>query len=915
LTELSFPIPQDIITLTQEAERYYRFGIMLKKVANFYNNMEGGILKEQRGMLLDSLVAFEDVVSKPGGKKDGEQITWGNPSECETYVERLHKATEKLKNENARLRAVHDSLAEKTVGLMAINLLAQKARWQGQWNSMQTLMSTLSSKYTPARMTKFILYWNAQIYKALEASWRMGLESLNESMGELKCEIVYVQKQLQFKPPLESLRSKYYVKLRSFLSFPGSKFIGFAEDGSGKKIMSKMQKNNEEGVKQVYMKAEELFAKLSLLLKKYEPYTILGAVDLSACVSNHCHEVHHYSANFNVLKQKRKEAEKLPDIERVDCVKISMREFNATVQDQMQRLHDMLLVGLRNNIIQAFKNVDEFLTSSTDALKQTPSTIEEITAAQAKWKEISSKKDEMRDDSRKCEEKLDLLLTHATSSNAIDPSDLAARMANLDNSENSRWYSLEYELEAFSELIEKQKERAVDILEKDVMDMNETIESFTNRWNSLKPTEMKSWEKSRVEEVFDKLDNFWKEFEGLKNQSNELSENCVNFGMKLPRFEGLESVETDLQSTSSSWNMLREYTEELDKMANMDWIGFRVNIFALEDFGKAWTEKLKERFADNAHDIVTIHLTDQLEDIKRAMPALKYCRGEPFKEDHWTELLQGKLRLPGNVRLENLTCGHFLLVLDRLADASMVQFVKHLQSRAQNEVMIREALQELVAWSQTTDLALLDHELETDTGVKKTMLIKDWKDLFLELGDKQSLLSSLKDSPFFKPFADTGATYETKLSNLDLYLHQLNTIQRKWLYLEPIFERGALPSEQQRFNRIDTEFRDIMQQVEIEPKLFNLVDERIHHGIGNTLSTMVDQLERCQKALADFLEEKRSAMPRFYFIGDDDLLEILGQATNPSVIQTHLKKLFQGLYNVTFNDKKTSITQFGSSAG
>lgn len=42
------------------------------------------------------------------------------------------------------------------------------------------------------------------------------------------------------------------------------------------------------------------------------------------------------------------------------------------------------------------------------------------------------------------------------------------------------------------------------------------------------------------------------------------------------------------------------------------------------------------------------------------------------------------------------------------------------------------------------------------------------------------------------------------------------------------------------------------------------------------------------------LQEKRSAFPRFYFIGDDDLLEILGQATNPTVIQSHLKKLFAG---------------------
>ena len=55
--------------------------------------------------------------------------------------------------------------------------------------------------------------------------------------------------------------------------------------------------------------------------------------------------------------------------------------------------------------------------------------------------------------------------------------------------------------------------------------------------------------------------------------------------------------------------------------------------------------------------------------------------------------------------------------------------------------------------------------------------------------------------------------------------------------------------------------------------------------------------------------------PRFYFIGDDDLLEILGQATNPSVIQTHLKKLFAGIHQVKFDEKNEYIIAMKSLEG
>lgn len=65
-------------------------------------------------------------------------------------------------------------------------------------------------------------------------------------------------------------------------------------------------------------------------------------------------------------------------------------------------------------------------------------------------------------------------------------------------------------------------------------------------------------------------------------------------------------------------------------------------------------------------------------------------------------------------------------------------------------------------------------------------------------------------------------------------------------------------------------------------------------GLVESLTNMLDQLNRSQKALNQYLEVKRSLFPRFYFLGDEDLLEILGQATRPQIIQSHLKKLFSG---------------------
>ena len=69
----------------------------------------------------------------------------------------------------------------------------------------------------------------------------------------------------------------------------------------------------------------------------------------------------------------------------------------------------------------------------------------------------------------------------------------------------------------------------------------------------------------------------------------------------------------------------------------------------------------------------------------------------------------------------------------------------------------------------------------------------------------------------------------------------------------------------------------------------------VMQGLSRNLSDMNNKLEIIQKSLDMYLETKRQLFPRFYFISNDDLLEILGQSKNPQSIQPHLKKLFDNI--------------------
>ena len=358
----------------------------------------------------------------------------------------------------------------------------------------------------------------------------------------------------------------------------------------------------------------------------------------------------------------------------------------------------------------------------------------------------------------------------------------------------------------------------------------------------------------------------------------------------------------EVHDFQSVWAALSTIWKSLDDLRDTLWTSIqprklRQSIDGLIRMSKEMPSRMRQYAAFE-------HMQSVLRQLLKVNPLLSDMKSEAVRERHWNKIYKalkpGKRYSPVSMSLGD--------VWD-LQLASSEAVIRDIVAQAQGEMALEEFLKQVRETWQNYSLDLVNYQ-------NKCRLIRGWDDLFAKCSENLNSLQAMRHSPYYKEFEEEASSWEDKLNRVHVLFDVWIDVQRQWVYLEGVFTGNAdikhlLPVESSRFQNINSEFFTVLKKVYKSPFVLDVLNIS---GVQKSLERLAELLNKIQKALGEYLERERISFPRFYFVGDEDLLEIIGNSNDTLRISKHFRKMFAGLSGLLI-DEESTITGFTSKEG
>lgn len=297
-------------------------------------------------------------------------------------------------------------------------------------------------------------------------------------------------------------------------------------------------------------------------------------------------------------------------------------------------------------------------------------------------------------------------------------------------------------------------------------------------------------------------------------------------------------------------------------------------------------------------------LEQQIQALLAKMPVAAELKSDAMQERHWKHLFRAStLR---TVDVDRLTVGD-VLSLDVHAHKTSIRAIL---DQANGEKTVQDALRGVAdEWAAVV--------FETYAFQGRCRLVRNWNALFEQCHASLATLASMKNSSHCLPFETEREAWDARVSEFLGMLNVWVEVQSHWVYLHGVFGtnsevRVSLPLDASRFHNVSLEFVALLLRALGVKAAIDVVNIK---NLRDSLARIFDSLQNTKKGLLDYLDRQRDLFPRLYFLGNDDLLELLGCSADPPALNKHVSLMFAGVRALEFDASHAHVVALVSPQG